>query len=125
MARTESSHTVAENVILPAAVDMCEVVWDSQCVAKLKQILLSNNTISRRIDDIKIQLLERLNKTYFAIQLDESTNISRESQQLVYVRYCWSGEMIDFLFSHQIPGRATGSDVFDVLCDFCSQSKLP
>ena len=32
--------------------------------------------------------------------------------------------MIDFLFSHQIPGRATGLDVFKMLCDLYSQSKL-
>ena len=30
----------------------------------------------------------------------------------------------NFLFSHQIPGRATGLYVSNRLCDFCSQSKL-
>ena len=69
-AQTKSSYTIAKNLILLAAVDMCEVVWDSQ----FKKIQLSNNTISERIDDIphdiRLQLLERLNKTDFAIQLD-------------------------------------------------------
>ena len=32
--------------------------------------------------------------------------------------------MIDFLFSHQMPGGATGLDVFNVLCDFYSLIKL-
>ena len=90
MARTKSLHTIAENLILPAAVDVCEVVWDSQCAAKLKEIPLSNNAVSKRIDDIcydiRSQLLERLNKTDFAIQLDKITDIYSESQLLVFVR---------------------------------------
>ena len=68
--------------------DMFEVVWDSQC-AKLKEIPLLINTISRKISDIshhiRSQLLERLNKTYFATQLRETTDISSELQLLVYV----------------------------------------
>jgi len=67
---------------------------------------LSNNTISRRIDensnDMKAQLLEGLKQTYFAIQLDESTGIASQAQLLAYVRYCWGGEMIDFMFCYQM-----------------------
>ena len=44
---------------------------------------------------------------------------------LVYVRYCWGGEMVeDFMFSHQMQCRTTGLDVFNVLNDFFSQSEL-
>ena len=126
VAQTKLSHTIAEYLILPAVVDMCEVVWNSQCAAKFKEIPLSNNTISRRIDDIfldiRSQLLEKLNKTDFAIQLCESTDISCTSQLLVNVKYCWSGQILEkFLFSHQMPGRVTDLDVFNGLCDFYSQ----
>ena len=123
-------HTaIAEDLILPAAIDMCETVLDRECRAKLKEIPLSNNTISRRIgemsSDIKAQLLEKLKQTYFAIQLDESTDIASQAQLLVYVRYCWGGEMIeDFMFCHRMQGRTTGLDVFNVLCDFFSQMEL-
>ena len=108
---------------------MCEAVLDGECAKKLKQIPLSNNTISRRIDeisnDIKAQLLDRLKQTYFAIQLDESTDIASQAQLLVYVRYCWSEEMVEeFMFCHQMQCRTTGLDVFNVLNDFFSQSKL-
>ena len=108
---------------------MCEAVLDGECAKKLKQIPLSNNTISRRIgeisNDIKAQLLDRLKQTYFAIQLDESTDIASQAQLLVYVRYCWSGEMVEeFMFCHQMQCRTTGLDVFNVLNDFFSQSKL-
>ena len=78
---------------------MCQVVWDNQHAAKLKEISMSNN-IDDIFHEIRSQLLEKLNKTDFAIQLNESTDISSESQLLVCVRYCWSGQMVDFLFSH-------------------------
>ena len=71
VARAKKPHTIAENLILPAAIDMCEAVLDGKCVTKLREIPLSNNTVSRRIDeisnDIKAQFLERLKQTFFAI----------------------------------------------------------
>ena len=129
VARAKKPHTIAENLIFPAAIDMCEAVLDGKCATKLKEILLSNNTVSRRVDeilnDIKAQLLERLKQTYFAIQLDESTDIAGQAQLLVYVRYCWGEKMIkDFMFCYEMQCRTTGLDVFNVFCDFFSQSEL-
>ena len=129
VAQAKKPHTIVENLILPAAIDMCKAVLNGKCSTKLKEIPLSNNTVSRRIDaisnDIKAQLLERLKQTYFAIQLDESTDIAGQAQLLVYVLYCWSGEMIEnFMFCYEMQGRTTGLDAFNVLCDFFSQSGL-
>ena len=79
VAQTKSSHPIAESLVLPAATDKCKVVWDCQWAAKHKEILLSKNTISGTIDDIshdiKSQLLEKLNKTDFSIQLHENADI--------------------------------------------------
>ena len=110
VARAKKAHTVAEELILPSAVDMCDTVLGKESAAKLKSIPLSDNTIARRIedmsDDIKAQLIDRLKQGYFAIQLDESTDIASQSQLLVYVRYCWEEEMIeDFLFCYAMPSR--------------------
>ena len=54
---------------------------------------LSNDTITRRIiemsDDIEQQLLERIKSSpYYAIQIDESTDVSNIALLLVFVRYC-------------------------------------
>ena len=113
MARAKKAHTFADNLILSAAFDMYEAVLDGECTKKLKQILLSNNTISREIDeisnDIRAQLFDRLKQTNFAIQLDESTDIASQAQLLVYAQYCWSGEMVEeFMFCHQMQCRTTG-----------------
>ena len=129
VARAKKAHTVAEELILPSAVDMCDTVLGKESAAKLKSIPLSDNTIARRIkdmsDDIKAQLIDRLKQGYFAIQLDESTDIASQSQLLVYVRYCWEGEMIEgFLFCYAMPSRTTGEEVFKGLHNFFSQSGL-
>ena len=80
VARAKKPHTIAENLILPPAIDMCEAVLDGKCATKLKKIPLSNSMVSTGIDEIsnniKAQLLETLKQTYFAIQLDESTDIA-------------------------------------------------
>lgn len=129
VARAKKAHTIAENLILPSAMDMCETILGKESASKLKSIPLSDNTIARRIadmsDDIKTQLIDRLKQGCFAIQLDESTDIASQSQLLVYVRYCWEGEMIeDFLFCYAMPSRTTGEEVFKALDKFFSQSGL-
>ena len=83
-------HTIAESSILPAAMDMVKVLSGEKEAMKLKAIPLSNDTIQRRITDmsmdIKEQVVQRINSCgIYAIQLDESTDISSEAQLLTYV----------------------------------------
>jgi hypothetical protein len=45
-------------------------------------------------DEMREQLLERIKKSpKFAIQLDESTDISNSGQLLTYVRYCFENRV--------------------------------
>lgn len=129
IARSKKPHTIAEELILPAAVDMCEVVLGREYSQKLKAIPLSDNTISRRItdmsEDVRCQLVARIQQVKFAIQLDESTDIACAAQLLVYIRYCWEGEVLeDFLFCKSLPGRTTGEELFRVLEAFFEESGL-
>ena len=52
VAHTKKAHTVAEELILPSAVDMCDTVLGKESAAKLKSIPLRDNTIARRIEDM-------------------------------------------------------------------------
>ena len=129
IARTRKPHTIAEELILPAAVDMCEALLGKAYSEKLKVIPLSDNTVSRRIDDmaedILIQLITRLQKVKFAIQIDESTDIASVAQLLVYVRYIWDGESLeDFLFCKALLGRTTGEELFKAVNDFFEEHAL-
>lgn len=50
--RSKKPHTIAEELILPAPVGMCEVVLGKEYSQKLKAIPLSDKTMSRQIADI-------------------------------------------------------------------------
>ena len=77
---------------------------------KLKKILLSNNTVARRISEISENQLQQLidrvkNSPRFAIQLDESTDITNAAQLMVFIRYAYDSNMLeDMLFCQPMEG---------------------
>jgi tRNA(Ser,Leu) C12 N-acetylase TAN1 len=61
-------------------------------VVKIKNILHSNDTIRRRIDEMAEDILKEITekiiqKKQFALQLDETIDISSCAQLMVFVRY--------------------------------------
>ena len=96
----------------------------------MKQISLSNDTIKSRIhemsDNIKSKVLSKVDSSpVFALQLDESTDISNLSQLLVYVRYV-ADERIneEFLFCQPLGTTSKAVDVFQMLIDFFDKTEL-
>ncbi|CAH1101546.1 unnamed protein product [Psylliodes chrysocephalus] len=80
--------TIADNLILPAELDMVEIMVSKQEANKLKNIPLSDNTISRRINDMAKDIQEQLmNSQHFALQFDESTDVSDCAQFVVFMRF--------------------------------------
>ena len=95
VAKCGQSHTIAESVILSAALDMVRTVLGEKKASTLRTIPLSNDTVQRRIADKSIDLMEQVverinNRRTFTIQLDESTDISSEAKVLTYVRYIFN-----------------------------------
>ncbi|MBN3278710.1 F200A protein, partial [Polyodon spathula] len=121
--KPQCSHTVAEKLILPASLDMVRTIFDDKSAEKLRSIPLSDNTMSRRICDIaehlEAQLITRLQSAGdFAIQLDESTDVSNCATQLVYVRYVWQDDfMEDLLCCLTLPTNTTGAHILGALDD--------
>ncbi|GFU53065.1 protein FAM200B [Trichonephila clavipes] len=52
IARCKKPHTIAEELILPAAIEIVEAMFGDNFAKELQSIPLSNDTVSRRIDDI-------------------------------------------------------------------------
>uniref|UniRef100_A0A3B4VDX5 HAT C-terminal dimerisation domain-containing protein n=1 Tax=Seriola dumerili TaxID=41447 RepID=A0A3B4VDX5_SERDU len=130
VAQCKKPHTIAEQLILPAAVDMCTTMGSEDCANKLKTIPLSDNTIARRIvemaDDVKTQLIEKLRSAQgFSIQIDETTDITNYAQLLAFVRFEDSGTMCEeFLFCKPLPGRTTGAEIFTVIDNFFKDNDI-
>lgn len=88
-------HTIAEDLILPAAMDMVREMLDQPAAESLKTIPLSIDTISQIEDmseNIKQQTTAHIKAgSHFALQMDESTDITNKAILLVYVRHVWDG----------------------------------
>ena len=121
VARKMKSHTIAESVILPACQEIVRIMFGEDAVSEVKKIPLSDNTISRRIQDLSGDIecnlkSEILKHNLFTLQVDESTDISGKAQLLVFVRFINDEAIVeDFLCCKELSGTTKGQDVFDVL----------
>ena len=126
LAKKKKSHTTAEEVIMPALEIAAECMLSNEAVEKFKSIPLSHHTVSRRIqdmsDDIKSQLRENFvdssTTKLWAIQLDESTDISGKAQLLSFIRCIRNGRIInEYFFCRELISTSTGEDVFLIVND--------
>uniref|UniRef100_A0A8C4RMF6 Zinc finger BED domain-containing protein 5 n=1 Tax=Erpetoichthys calabaricus TaxID=27687 RepID=A0A8C4RMF6_ERPCA len=130
VAQAKKPNTIAETLIMPAAIDMCREMFGKALASKLKTIPISNDTIQRRITlaaaDVEEQLISRLQDCkQFAIQLDESTDVSGQAQLIAYVRYIWMDEVEeDFLFCKVCPGHTTSAELFAILDNFMAANSI-
>ena len=109
IAQKKKPHNIVEKLIIHCCKDIIQCVGGCDA-EKVALIPYSNDTVYRRIvdmsDDVKQQVIAELKKApfgKFAIQLDESTNVTACAQLLVFVRYV-SGDDFkeDFLFCHTL-----------------------
>jgi len=98
IAIAKKPHTIGEQLILPCCQVIVSNVFGEAGVQKLKQVSLSNDTVSRRIselsENILSQLVPKIQKSmfgFFAIQLDETTDVANLAELCVYVRYIHEG----------------------------------
>uniref|UniRef100_A0A671KM04 DUF4371 domain-containing protein n=1 Tax=Sinocyclocheilus anshuiensis TaxID=1608454 RepID=A0A671KM04_9TELE len=130
VARSKKAFTIAKELILPSAVDRCRELLGDAAATKIQSIPLSNDTMARRIvdmsDDTECQLVERIKASpYFAIQLDESTDISNVMLLLVFVRYCTDSNLCeDLLFCKELPTRTVADNVMHCLDEYFTEKGL-
>jgi hypothetical protein len=97
-------HTIAEDVILPACKEIVKSMLGDGAGKEIFLVPLSNDTISRRTDDmssdIQSHVVEKLSGCrLFSLQLDKSTDISQKRQLLSYIRFVNQELIIEQFFS--------------------------
>ncbi|XP_026821562.1 protein ZBED8-like [Rhopalosiphum maidis] len=84
-------HTIAESLILPACSEIVKIMFGDDAKNEIMKIPHSDDTIKNRIihmsDDIEKTVFNKLSKSYFALQIDESTDISGIAHVLGFVRF--------------------------------------
>ena len=76
-------HTIAEELVLPAALDLVSTMIGESVAQKLKAVLLSNNIMCRKIDkisDISDQLVAKMRGNEFNLPLDEATTSTSDKE---------------------------------------------
>jgi isochorismate synthase EntC len=77
--------------VVPSAIETASVMFDDKIVSQIKAVPYSDNTVQRRTvemaTDVNDQVVEKIVLAkQFALQLDESTDISNEAELVAFVR---------------------------------------
>ncbi|XP_059375528.1 zinc finger BED domain-containing protein 5-like [Carassius carassius] len=129
VAQCKKPHTIAEELILPSAIDMVSTMINEATASKLKAIPLSNNTISRRIydmsKDIEEQLNDKIRDRRFTLQMDEATDSNKDCLLITYVRFIDADDLReDLLFCKQVTSRATADELFKIIDTYLREADL-
>jgi hypothetical protein len=122
IATNKKPHTIGETLLLAAA--NLRIYVGEKYGEALKTIPLPNNTVMRRIEsmseDIKEQLLTRIKcSNKFGLQIDESTDVARLTELLVFVKYCFQeNTQEESMLCLPLSERCTGSDIFKAVNDY-------
>ncbi|XP_025423626.1 zinc finger MYM-type protein 6-like [Sipha flava] len=132
IAKCKKSYNIGETLIKPCLLDVTSELLGPSAAKKMNDLPLSNDTISKRIIDISVDIEEqiidkiKLSK-WFSIQLDESTDVSQKAILLCYVRFIdfQTSEMCeDLLCCCELPSHTTGSEVFKRLNEYLKKNQL-
>ncbi|KAL4126754.1 hypothetical protein QTP88_010963 [Uroleucon formosanum] len=105
IAKNGKPHTIGETLVLPAAKEIVRCVLGDKAAKEIEKVSLSNDTVKRRIDDMSSNINNKLllylkDCNFFALQIDESTDITNMAQLMVFIRFDRNDEIIEeFLFS--------------------------
>ena len=129
IAQQTKPHTIAEKLIQPACSLIVKTLFGDDAEREVMEIPLSDNTIRRRIVDMSANIEKRVSESMknskFAIQVDESTDISGKAQLLAYIRFIHNDEIItQFLFCKELEKHTRGQDIFQTLSEYLEKVEI-
>ncbi|KAG9494296.1 hypothetical protein GDO78_001910 [Eleutherodactylus coqui] len=114
IAQCGKPHTIGETLVLPAVKGIASTILGPDACAMVKSIPLSNNTVSRRIDEM-------------AADIDESMVRDNEALLLAYIRFInWNEEVVEeLLFTRNLTTDTKGSSIYRRVEEFFQEIDIP
>ena len=123
IAKTMKPHTIAESLILPSCCAIVKTMFGAEAEKEVRKIPLSDNTISRRIEDMSADIERSVcelvkEKGMYALQVDESTDVGGKAQLLVFMRYITGNKIAEQFLCCKELVQTTGQDIFSTVSDY-------
>jgi len=130
ISKTKKKFEIGEELIKPCIVAASKHILCAKSGPKPEDVPLSNDRVQRRIvdmaKDVENQVINGINKSvYFAIQLDDSTDVSNRAILLCFLIY--KGEIdleVEFLCCLDLRGRTTSSEIFRCFDEYFLEHSL-
>ncbi|GFX68024.1 protein ZBED8 [Trichonephila clavipes] len=128
--KSGKSHTIGEELILPAIEEVLKTVVPKSASDIIRRIPLSNNTVQRRIyemsQDVESFFCDYLQTTHFSLQLDETTLPGNDSLLLAYARFIMDQEHHEeMLCARALTTDTKGESIFKVLKEYFIENSIP
>ncbi|GFT86883.1 zinc finger MYM-type protein 6 [Trichonephila clavipes] len=122
-------HNLAEEIILPACRKIVKTMIGGSADIDIYKISLSNDTIHRRIKDMSENIEQNTAKTLansnFALQVDETIDITGNAQLIAFIRFIHENDIINqFLCCRELPDFTTGKHIFQVISSYLEKIKV-
>ncbi|GBN20831.1 Zinc finger BED domain-containing protein 5 [Araneus ventricosus] len=124
------AHVIGELLIKPCVHDIVSCVLGGSYSKQVESVSLSNNNVKKRIidiaDDIELELISRLQAcNAYALQLDESTDVSGLAILLVFVRYDFNKKIEeDLLLCESVNIDTMGETIFNCTDNFMTTHEI-
>lgn len=130
IAQNMKAHTIGESLILPACKKIVSTMLGDEAAMKISKIPLSNDTVHRRILEMSSDIEKnvcgnKLQCSDFALQVDESTDITNKAQLIAFIRFINENQITNqFFFCKELSVTTKGEDVFNILNDYLDKWQL-
>ncbi len=132
IAKSGMPFTVEENLIIPPVKEVISTVMERDPTQVVKALPLSNDTVSRRINemgaDSEEQLCAILRDTQFSLPLDETTTADNNALLMAYVGYKAPNtqEMAEeFMFARYLVTDTRGQTIFNAVDAYLREKAIP
>ncbi len=114
---------------MPACKITVRTMLGEEAESELSKVPVSDNTISRRMDDLSNNisgvLSEILQNNNFALQVEESTDITGKAQLLASVQFENEGEIMENYFCcKELPETNKGHNIFNIFSSYLESCGL-